>query len=546
MSLLFCDGFKNYTYLPLKWDDSATNCGLEIKNLLGRKFNGVLAVVSRDNDVGVDFLVKNLGTSLDEVIFGFAFKRVLLSLDCLVISLCLGNLQQNNIVLNNTGILWYTSNIYDSRGINYIFSFNTWYYVEVRIKVHNVLGEVEIKINETQKFILTNINTYVSSFNIDTIKFSILNSSKTNSVFAYLEDFYILSTTGLYNNTFLGNCCISYILPNLNGTYTQFLPSNTYSGTSNYSIINNTTYSGINTIYNATYYEYDGADDGGYTRTTGTIEPVFNSPGVTVPNPMSIYMNENTYGSYFWFRFSNISIPKNAKIVNAYMILNKLQVTTQPDTNTQELFAHKTGTPSTQVTSSTDFLSRKFTKNKYVTTQGANASNCNISSVIQELVDQADWQENNNSVLLVSKIFYSGKAQATIYVGYTSYEANSNYLHVNSPKLYVEWSLPEDVGSKYIYTENLNTTDSYIFNTLSGAADIKALSLNVVANVSGTGMYLAGTTLSGSTLYSSYSLLPKTRYKNNSYIFENDPNSNVSWTMSSIMSTEFGFTTISG
>ncbi len=547
MSLLFFDGFKNYTYLPLKWDEATTNCGLEIKDFLGRKTEGILAVISKDNDLGVDFLVKKLESSFNEVIFGFAFKRVSSSIDCLSIALCLDTIKQSTIVLNNTGILWYTYDLYDSRGINYVFLLNTWHYVEVRIKIHNEFGEVEIKVDELTKLLLTNMNTSTtSSYVINNVKFGILNSSKTNNVFAYLEDLYILSVSGTHNNYFLGNCSVSYMFPTASGSYTQFTSSTTYSGVDNYEIINDTTYSGSGTTYSATYYEYSGLDDGGYARTSNLTTLLFDNTGVAVFNPMTIYMNINTYASYLWFRFSNINIPKNAKITSAYMILNKLQETVQPETNTQDIFAQKIGTPATQVTSSADFLSRKFTKNKYVTTQGATASNCIITSVIQELVDQTDWQEIDNSVLIVSNIYYSNKDQSWISVGYTSYEANNNPTHVNSPKLYVEWQLPEDTGSKYIYTENIDIVDTYTFNTLSGATSIKAISLNTVANVSGTGMYLTGTTLSGSNLNNSYNLLPKTRYKNNSYIFENNPYSNVPWTISSLATTEFGFTTTSG
>lgn len=547
MSLLFLDGFKNYNYLPLKWDDASTNCGLEIKNLLGRKTEGVLAAISKDIDVDTDFLVKNLQDNCEELVFGFAFKRLLLSSDCLVINLCLNSFKQSSILINNTGILWYTSDIYSSKGINYILSLNTWHYIEVRIKIHNELGEVEIRVDEIEKLFLTNINTSTTlPYYVNNIKFNILNSSKTNTSFAYLEDLYILNTAGSYNNYFLGNCGISYMFPVSNGSYTQFIPSTTYSGTANYDILNDTTYSGSGTTYSGIYYEYSGLDDGGYARTTSSTTMLFNNTGVTVLNPMTIYMNVTTYANYLWFRFSNINIPKNAKITNAYMILNKLQSTILPETNTQDIFAQKIGTPASQVISSADFLSRKFTKNKYVTTQGVNASNCNIANVVQELVDQTEWQETNNSILIVSNIYYSNKDQTYIALGYTSYEANNNPTHTNSPKLYVEWQLPEDTGAKYVCTENLNNTDCYTLNSLSGVTDVKAISLNVVANVSGTGIYLTGTTLSGSNLSNSYNILPKTRYKTNSYIFENNPYSNVSWTITSLANTEFGFTTTSG
>ena len=349
------------------------------------------------------------------------------------------------------------------------------------------------------------------------------------------------------NNSFLGNCTVTYLVPISTGTYSQFIANTSVSGLSNYDVVNDTTYSGSGTTYSGMYYEYSSLDDGGYTRTSGDLAKVFNNTGITVSNPMSIYMNENTDGNYLWFRFSNVSIPKNAKITNAYMILNKLQVTTLAETNTQDIFAQKIGTPAPQVLSSTDLLSRKFTKNKYVTTQGATASYCNISSVIQELVDQVDWQETNNSILLLSNIYYSSRSQTYIYVGYTSYEANNDSYHSNSPKLYVEWVLPEENEFKYIYTENLNQVDSYHINTLESISDIKGVSLNTIAkNVSGTNMYLSSVVISGSNVNSTYTSLPENRYKNNSFIFDEDPFDVSSWVLSSILDKEFGFITTSG
>lgn len=548
MSLLFCDSFKYYTHIPLKWDEKTTNCGLYIKDFLGRQGGNALVAYSVNNEENLDYILKTLSTNSDEIIFGFAYKRILTSLDCLVFQLCLGTTIQSQILIDTAGILFFTNNIYNSYGINYVFKLGVWYYVEVKIKLHNTLGTIVVHSNEIEIFNLTNINTSSTlNFSVNNLKIGIKFSEKNNKDFAYLEDLYILDTLG-DTNTFLGNSKISCLVPTADGSFNQFLPAPTYSGAQNFDIVNDTTYSGSTVKYSSTYYEYSGLDDGNYARTSSAITPVFNNTGVTIPSPANIYMNVNSSTNYFWFRFSNISIPKNAKITNAYLILNKLYNPVLPETNTQLIFAQKIGTAAAQVTSSSDLLSRSFTKNVYTTTQGADASYCNIYKVIQELVDQVDWLETNNSVLVATNIFYSNKDQTWISIGYTSYEANNDPYHINSPKLFIEWELPEEVDNRYIYSNSISTKDCYYLPTVSGLVDIKALSLNVIAKRdSDVNLYLASTIISGSVFEGSLKLLPKTRYKNNSFILEKDPVTNTYWDNSFLINKEFGFiTTLSG
>ncbi len=96
---------------------------------------------------------------------------------------------------------------------------NTWYYLELKGKIHNTQGEVEVRVNGVTVFSQTGLNTAYSS--------SILSSSYVTLIrdvggWSFFDDFYICNTTGTKNNTFLGDIKVVTLFPTRDGTYNEF------------------------------------------------------------------------------------------------------------------------------------------------------------------------------------------------------------------------------------------------------------------------------------------------------------------------------------
>lgn len=547
MSLLFFDSFKNYTFLPLKWDERTANSSFYVKEgVYGRNGGSVLCCKCTYIDYPSDYVKKSFVDTQNDLFVGFAYKRVFGSADHVGVLFCNDSEIKTRLVITPTGLYWDNGSFVNSYGKNFYFDVNRWYYLETYFKFSTTSGTVTLRVDENVVLHTYNFPTISGAPEyINNIKLCKVSSSLTSNDFAYIEDLYISNTSGTSNNTFIGNCRVT-TLPILSaGTYQQFLPSNTYSGTDNKDIITNTVYPSNTTTYSGTFYEYASADDGGYTR-----QPTwaFNNTGVTVPSPSVIYMDQNTTYSYYWFRFSNINIPKNSKITNAYLVVNAtVTQTTNIESNIQQIFMQKSGTPPAQVTSYSDFIARKFTYNKTSIKQGHNVSNKDIKASFQELVDLSTWQESNNSVLVAINIYYVDTISNYVNCGYTSYDANNDPYHVNSPKLVVEWQLPAET-TKYVYTVDLGARDTYYLNTSSGVENPLAVSVNITAKKSSDStLYLASTVTSGINYTVSQQTIPKTRFKTISFIYDTTPDTSESWSEEFLTNDEFGFvTTVSG
>jgi hypothetical protein len=107
-----------------------------------------------------------------------------------------------------------------------------WTYIEVRVKIHNTTGELEVKLDGTQVLDLTNLDTRNGGTGdeVSVITFD-AQWSNTNKIQTYLlDDLYVLNTGSGVRTTFLGPGKIEVIYPDAEGTNIDFTPS---SGTDN-------------------------------------------------------------------------------------------------------------------------------------------------------------------------------------------------------------------------------------------------------------------------------------------------------------------------
>ena len=106
-----------------------------------------------------------------------------------------------------------------------VFSPGVWYYIEMKVKVHNTTGTYEVRVNGTATGWIpaaTGANTRATTLNQITGIF--LGSPITNN-FTLIDDLYVLDTTGSANNDFLGPQMVATLRPSAPGTSTMFIPN---------------------------------------------------------------------------------------------------------------------------------------------------------------------------------------------------------------------------------------------------------------------------------------------------------------------------------
>jgi len=134
------------------------------------------------------------------------------------------------------------------------YSGNTWYYVEVRVKVGAATGEIELKINNTGVLNLTNVNTATGSLTYySNIGFD------SNSAFApHYDDLYVCDKTGSTNNNFLGPVSVYTLMPTGAGSTTNLTPVGAATNWQAVSEIaaDTTTYAETSTTGNKDYYAF--------------------------------------------------------------------------------------------------------------------------------------------------------------------------------------------------------------------------------------------------------------------------------------------------
>lgn len=546
MSLLFMDSFKNYTFLPLKWDEYTTRCRFYITEDIGRKGGQALRVYSNDTNLTYDHLGKELGYNCDEVILGFAFKKVKEDIGFVEIDFNDGDSIQSKIKLFNTSLVWYKGDESIDYGANSVLKFNDWNYFEAKIRTHTTSGTIDICVNEQYILSESNIDTTTTANNyIDRIRFKLRHYADTNEDYAYIEDLYIANTSGTTNNDFLGNCEIAVIYPHSAGTHSEFALAPTYSGVDNYTLIDETIHQeDTATTYSDTFLEYDTLDDGCYTAAN------FYNTATTTDGFALSYEDQA-----IWFRFSNVNIPKHAKIISANIQLYvEDRYTSVSYSRTAYGCFQKSGTEVSQVTGISDLTSRTKTDSNvsfvFYTTE---PTTLNYASSLQELVDMDDWQEESNKILFQFYLLYaSSGGSATDRYRVRTYTYRDDPYHSDSPKLFVEWSLPGGDNDEYVTTSGIDTRDTYNVNTASGISNIFAINHNIFSKrdfdlANNNDLHLIPLAVVSGTTYSGTTLVPPDRkYKCLNYIEEKNPYTNDTWLLTDMATNEFGFTTISG
>jgi len=149
-----------------------------------------------------------------------------------------------------------------------VFSSNTWYYVEVRVSIHDTPGAIEVRVNGVVDLLLTGIDTKANA-TLDVAEYLHLRALATAT---YWDDLYVRTEASSTEVTggFLGDIKVKPYYPNADGTYTAMTCS---TGTTHYTLVdetapNTTDYVSSSTALQKDSYGFQDASE------TGSIKAV--------------------------------------------------------------------------------------------------------------------------------------------------------------------------------------------------------------------------------------------------------------------------------
>lgn len=551
MSIIFTDSFDSYTFIPLKWDENTSNSCFSIESGVGRAGGQALTATAAFMRQDYDHMGKVFDEPLEEVILGLAFKKVYHDAGYLEIKFNNGEDTQSKLRLYNTSFVWLKGDDTLDYGLPRSLQYDEWNYVEIKLKTHTVSGTLDVRVNDYPAVSFTDISTATSTNYIDRIRFQSLHVLDTTGVSFYVDDLYIADTSGTYNNDFIGNCQISVIYPVSQAADSDFSLPPTVSGVENYTQVDDEIYPEDDTLYESYFLEYSGDDDG--TQWWSGTTKTFTNNQTTMCHQDSYYDGSN-YKNYFWWRFSNINIPRNAVITRAWLDVYLHGYAFTYDSNLyNHIFAYRSGTDPGKITALGQIESIPWTYNYHYNTGNAYIDGVSIVPIIQELVSRSDWDEEDNAILLVQRVYNSSGSENYGTLRYRAYEYYNDPANVNSPRLFVEWKLPGGDNNNYLSSINLGDKETYNFSALEAADEILAISHNIfskrnlqTANTDDMS-FRTLTTISGTTYSGTKNLPDDRKYTCCVVVDDVNPVTLAPWQPEDLPGTTFGYvTTTSG
>jgi hypothetical protein len=149
-------------------------------------------------------------------------------------------------------------------------SLNTYYYIELKIKIHSSTGTVDIHVNGTSLISLTGQNTQ-STGNATANEIVLGQWTAAAGANVFFDDVYMCDGAGSTNNTFLGDCRVDCYLPTGNGSNSAFT-NNSGNSTNNYTHVNEASQDGDTSyVADLTVNDIDSYAITGLTHTPSSI-----------------------------------------------------------------------------------------------------------------------------------------------------------------------------------------------------------------------------------------------------------------------------------
>lgn len=150
------------------------------------------------------------------------------------------------------------------------FVLMNWYYLEAKVTLDNVAGSVEVRLNGTTVILATGVDTIQSGVGaaVDAVGLGSINCC--NGERMDIDDYYAADTLGTTNNDFLGDVSVETLLPNGNGSNSDFLGSDGNS-VDNYLLVDESPPDTADYVGSATVGAKDSYAMTNMVRTTGTV-----------------------------------------------------------------------------------------------------------------------------------------------------------------------------------------------------------------------------------------------------------------------------------
>jgi hypothetical protein len=121
----------------------------------------------------------------------------------------------------------------------HVLAVDTWYYVEIKVTVHNSTGSFEVRVGEELDSSGSGIDTQNSAnASINQLWFGQTAGAQGTSM--AWDDYYVCDDTGAVNNNFLGDLKIECLFPSADGNSSQFDGSDGNSS-ANYQLVDEVT-----------------------------------------------------------------------------------------------------------------------------------------------------------------------------------------------------------------------------------------------------------------------------------------------------------------
>lgn len=201
MALVWADGFDHWGSAA-----NARNCYTSFVDQGGTTFNTSVARTGACRFFGSNNgnIVRAINSPPTELIAGAAFRATGIgtSFGATTGFLAMGGI---SVFMNN--LYGFTTNVGGLVSAPNLWAVDTWFYLELRVKLNGANDEIEVRLNGTT--IISGTGNYSASTTID----SVASGRSSGAAQYYMDDFYICDKSGANNNDFLGDRRMRTIFP---------------------------------------------------------------------------------------------------------------------------------------------------------------------------------------------------------------------------------------------------------------------------------------------------------------------------------------------
>lgn len=218
MALRFIDSFDHYATADIleKW--TVIISVPTIASASGRNGTGALVCSRRGHGVTV-----TLGNQQTWIVGAAIYSDIHTARS--LISLYDSTTNQANVYLNVDGTLSLRRGTAVLGTTSFALSETQWYFLELKVYIHDTAGTIEVRINEDSKLALSSVDTKASANAFANVVYLGGVESVTGTNDLFWDDLYICDGAGTENNDFLGDVRVVSHLPNGAGNYAQWTPS---------------------------------------------------------------------------------------------------------------------------------------------------------------------------------------------------------------------------------------------------------------------------------------------------------------------------------